>query len=256
MPALPELQRAFAAGLRGQPHDVDAWADGDAISAAARLRVYRNNSRAVFGQALEVTYPVLRERVGHDYFRQLAHFYRLACPSDAGDLHEAGRRFPGFLRSHLDGDPHGWLAELAALEWAVAEAGVAADSPVAGASALAGLAPECVAGVRLRFVPSLRLVSASVPVLTVWRSGQPGADRAAVDLGAGAEYVLVHRTADTVQLRGLQDTELGFVDAIARGATLEAAVEESALPLDRLPLLLHALFAEQAVAEVLLPAVP
>jgi hypothetical protein len=45
--------------------------------------------------------------------------------------------------------------------------------------------------------------------------------------------------------------EFVFVGAIASGATLEAAVEAAALPLERLPALLYALFTDEAVAEVI-----
>jgi hypothetical protein len=253
MLALLELQRAFAAGLHDEAQAVDAWADGDGHSAAARLRVYRNNARAVFERALEATFPVVRERVGPDYFRQLAHFYRRAYPSRTGDLHEVGRHFAEFLRVHLGDGPYAWLAELAALEWAMAEAGVAAESTVAQASELAELCPESVAGMRLRLVPSLRCVSAPAPVLAVWRANQPGTAGEAVDLGTGPEFILVLRTDDGVQLRGLQAGDFAFVEAIAAGATLETALEASALPLEHLPAVLHALFADHAVAEVVAP---
>jgi hypothetical protein len=253
MPALLELQRAFASALRDEPHDAVAWADGDGISASARLRVYRNNGRAVFERALEATFPVVRERVGPEYFCQLAHFYRQAHPSTAGDLHEVGRHFAGFLRLQLTASPYAWLAELAALEWAIAEAGVAAESTVAEASDLAGLGPESVADARLKLVPSLQRVSALAPVLAVWRANQPDADRATVDLSTGPEFILVHRTADGVQLRGQQAAEFTFIEAIAGGATLEAAVDASALPVVQLPVVLHALFAGGVIAEVIAP---
>jgi hypothetical protein len=253
MLALPELQRAFASGLREEACDAEAWADGDGIAATARLRVYRNNARSVFERALEATFPVVRERVGHDYFRQLAHFYRRAHPSTIGDLHEVGRPFGGFLREHLAEGPYEWLAELAALEWAIAEAGVAADSAVTTASTLADLSPDAVAGARFRFVPSLQCFSSRIPVVTVWRASQPGADPTATDLDAGAEFALVHRSNEGVQLRGLPADEFSFVEALARGATLESALEESGLALDRLPVVLLALFTDGIVAEVIPP---
>ena len=253
MLALLELQRAFASALRDEPHDAATCVDDHGISAAARLRVYRNNVRAVFERALEATFPVVRERVGPDYFRQLAHFYRRAHPSTAGDLHEVGRNFAGFLRRQLAASPYEWLTELAALEWAIAEAGVAAESTVAPASDLAGLGFESIADVRLALVPSLRCVFARAPVLAVWRANQPGAGRAKVDLTIGPEFILVHRAADGVQLRGLQASEFAFIDAVAGGATLEAAVDASTMALEQLPVVLHALFAGGAIAEVIAP---
>ena len=253
MPALLELQRAFGAALRDRPHAADDWAVGDAIAAAARLRVYRNNSQTTFEQALQSTYPVVERRVGSDYFRQLAHQYRDAQPSGAGDLHEVGRHFPAFLAAQLGGGPYAWLAELAMLEWAVAEAGIAADSPVAAAASLGGLPPDALVATRLRLVPSLRRVAGSVPVLSVWRANQSGVDGAAVDLDSGAEFVVVHRASGGVQLRALSPVEFGFVGALERAAPLGAAVDASGLPLESLPGVLHWLFLDEAVAAVVAP---
>jgi hypothetical protein len=253
MPGLLELQRSFAATLHGAPHDPEGWAAGDGIAAAARLRVYRNNSRASFEQALTATFEVVRARVGDDYFRQLAHFYRLAHPSRCGDLHEIGRDFPQFLEEHLAGTPYAWLAELAALEWAVAEAGVAPDSAIASIASLAEASPDTAHCIRLRLAPSLQRLRATVPVMTVWRSSRGSGDPSAVDLAAGPECVLVHRGGGGVQLRRVNVEEFDFVGAIARGATLAEAVDASNLPPDRLAPLLHALFEDGAVAEVVVP---
>ena len=112
MPALREVQRAFGTWLLGRTDDAPDWADGNEVSPESRLRVYRNNSRALFEQALQLTYPALCRRVGTDYFRQLVHHYREAHPSRSGDLHDVGRSFPGFLAAHLDGHALGAAADL------------------------------------------------------------------------------------------------------------------------------------------------
>ncbi len=254
MPALLEVQRSFAAGLRDASHDAAAWAVDDGIPAAARLRVYRNNSQAMFEQALQLTYPVVHGRVGHDYFRQLAHHFRNAHPSRTGDLHDVGRPFPGFLAWHLAGTSYAWLAELAALEWAVAEAGVAADSPTASVAALATLPADAIEETRFRFVPSLQRVGGSIPVLSVWRANQSDAGEAPVDLSAGPEYVIVHRGPQGAELRPVPRREFAFIDALATGATLGAAQEQSGLPVTRLAGVLHWLFTSEVVAAVLPPS--
>lgn len=250
MPGLLELQRAFAAGLRDSAVGVEAWACGDGLPAAARLRIYRNNARALLEQALGRTYPVLQRRVGDDYFRQLAHYFRQAQPSRAGDLHEACRALPVFLRGHLAEGPYAWLAELAALEWAVADAGVAAASPVVSAIALAELAPDDLVRARMQLVPSLRLVAGSVPLLEVWRANRTDASDDPVDLAREPQHVVVHRGADGVQLRAVARDEFEFIEALAGGAALGDAVERSSLPIDGLPATLHWLFAEGAVAAI------
>ena len=251
MPGLLELQRAFATGLRDAGADVEDWAVGDGLPATARLRIYRNNARALFVQALERTYPVLQRRVGDDYFRQLAHYFRQAHPSRAGDLHDACRPFPAFLHGHLADGPYAWLAELAALEWVVADAGVAASSPVVSAHALSGLSPDVLVHARLRLVPSLRLVAGGAPLFDVWHANREGSSDAPVDLERGPQHVIVHRGADGVQLRAVARDEFEFIEALAGGAALGDALDRSALPLDRLPALLHWLFADGAVSAVI-----
>jgi hypothetical protein len=204
----------------------------------------------MFEQALQLTFPVTHRRVGHDYFRQLCHRFRGVSPSRAGDLHEVGRPFAGFLASHLAGTDYAWLAELAALEWAVAEAAVAADSSTAPVAALASLAPDQIERARFAFVPSLRRIAASVPVLSVWRANQQDGPATAVDLAAGAEYVIVHRGQQDVTLRAVAAPEYAFIAGLAEGEGLGAALEHSGLPLEDLPAVLGWLFAEEVVASI------
>jgi hypothetical protein len=248
--ALRDLQREFAAALRDGAPVAVPWADDDGIDAAARLRIYRHNSRSLFRQALELTYPVVRRRVGDGYFAQLADAFRREHPSRAGDLHEVGRPWPAFLAAHLADSPYAWLAELATLEWACAEAAVAADARPVSAAALAALPSEHVADALLVVVPSLRLVSASVPVLAVWRANQPDAAGEAIDLGAGPARVRVHRRGDGVELCAMDAAEFAFVAGLASGATLGEAVERSALPVDGLSSVLGTLFADECIAAV------
>lgn len=250
MPGLHELQRSFAAGLLGRPCDADEWAAADHIPATARLQVYRNNSRALFDQALQLTYPVLLRRVGADYFRQLTHHFRTTHPSRTGDLHEVGRPFAGFLAAHLAGSDYAWLADLAALEWAVADAGVAADSPTATAETLAVLEPERIESARFSFVPSLRRVASSVPVLSVWRTNQPDGDGGTIDLASGADHVIVHRQTTAIALRSVSRSEYAFLEALIAGASLRDALDQSELALERLPGVLHWLFADGVIARV------
>jgi len=254
VPGLLELQRSFAAGLREPAHAAGEWAAADGIAAEARLQVYRNNSRALFEQAVRLTFPVVLRRVGDDYFRQLAHFYRVAHPSRSGDLHDVGRAFAAFLTAHLADTPYAWLGELAALEWAVAEAGVAAESATASAATLAAVAPEAIEAVRFEFVPSLRLVDGSLPILSVWRANQGDAPETLVDLSAGPEFVVVHRGADGIELRSVARHDFAFVAALAGGEALGVAVDIAALPIDRLAGLLRWLFDDGIVAAVREPA--
>jgi hypothetical protein len=262
MASLRELQAGFAAAIGGGPAGTEAvaadGAGGDfaaeilagGFTAHERLQVYRNNSRAMFDGALERTYPVLLQRVGTDFFRQLAHGYRAHHPSRSGDLHWVGRHFPVYLAEHLADSGYEWLAELAALEWACECALVASRAPAAGIEALAPLAAEALASTRLRLQPSLQCVAGTVPVLDVWLANQPGADGQPVDLARGGQCVLVSCGNDGVELRVVEAPTLEFVRQLHGGTPLGEALERADLPLDAVAGVLGLLFAAGLVTGV------
>ncbi len=250
MASLPEIQARFALALRGDPGPLEPDVLGDGLEAAGRMNIYRNNVRAVFEGALERTYPVLRRRVGEDYFRQLAHGYRERFPSRSGDLHWIGEHFARHLAQTEAETGYAWLAELAELEWACELAFVAAREPPVEPQALAGLAPEHLGLARLRLQPSLRCVASSFPVLDVWRANQPDADGHAVDLARGAQCILVSCGVDDLALVEVSAAALAFTRHLQAGTPLETAVDESGLDLAALPGVLGMLFAGGLVTGV------
>ena len=251
MASLPELQARFSAALRGDQDALTREVSSGGIDAADRVGIYRNNSLAMFEGALERTYPVLRRRVGDDYFHQLARGYRGRHPSRSGDLHWIGEHFPGYVADTETGTGYEWLAELAALEWACETALVAQQEPAVGPEALAGLRPDQLAATRVRLQPSLRCVASSYPVLDVWRANQPGADGAPIDLAQGAQCVAVSCSEDGLKLRELSPAVLEFVRLLQGEAALGEAVDRSRIPIENLPDALGLLFEAGLVTAVL-----
>src|SRR2546427_1489464 len=65
MPALLELQRAFAASMLHEEDDAVCGAVvDDGFAAAERLRIYRNTCRSTLIEALRITYPAVERLVG------------------------------------------------------------------------------------------------------------------------------------------------------------------------------------------------
>ncbi len=160
---------------RRSAHDVV----DDGLPALARLQVYRNNSRAVFNDALQRTYAVVRRRVGDDFFASLAAEYRLAHPSRHGDLHWIGAEFPAWLATRLQGTDYEWLVDLARLEWACERSLVAAEAPSIPLAELGHVPPPLLERTGFALHPSLYFVASSLPIWTVWRENQPGRGRSA-----------------------------------------------------------------------------
>lgn len=254
---LAELQARFAAALHAGAAQPDGRAAAlaecivdDGLAPAARVQVYRNNVRAMFEGALARTYPVLRQRVGEDYFARLVAEYRQAHPSPSGDLHWTGRRFPEWIGSRMAGTDYAWLADLARLEWACEEVLVSRWLPPAPAGSLARVPPEHLADTLLSLQPALRTVASAFPVWSVWQANQPGARGDAIDPSLGPQRVVVAPDADGLALHTLAAEQFGFVEQLAAGRTLGQALEASGLAIEQLAETLAWLFGAGLVTAV------
>jgi hypothetical protein len=247
MASLLELQRAFAAALR-DPRAICA------VSPPANLAIYRNNAEYAFRHALEVAFPVVRRRVGDDYFRQLATLYRQAFPSRSGDLHWAGRSFPDFLVSHLTDGDYAWLADLARLEWACEEAAIERELEAIGPSSLATFAPDDLALLRLNLQPSLRLVSSPFPVFSVWFANQQP-DAPPVNESMGGECGLVRMRNGGLEVQTLGADLFSYLHATAGRATICEAMQTAAIDERRLVEVLGFLFSRGLVVSTSLEEV-
>jgi hypothetical protein len=220
------------------------------IGAADRIGVYRNNSRQAFRTALALAYPVLRRRVGDDYWRQLAHHYRSAHPSRSGDLHRAGAAFPAWLESRLAGTAYAWLADLARLEWACEEAAAAVSLPPLPLATLATVPLEALDDTALVLQPSLRLVRSTYPVWSVWKANQGEMPAPPVDTAVGPEHCACACTGERVAVHRLAPTEYALLASLRQGAVLGAAMEAAGSDAATLAGVLDWAFGEGLVAAI------
>ncbi len=244
MASLRELQASFAAALRDP-------AAACAVLPRENLAIYRNNSAISFRNALATSFPVVRRRVGDDYFRQLAVQYRKQNPSRSGDLHWVGRDFPDFLAGHLQGSEYAWLADLALLEWSREQASVTAIQPWIGPDVLARFLPEQLEHLVFLLQPSLRLQASSFPIFTIWSANQvenaPPADQS-----LSGECGLVRARADAVDVRRLEPQLFSYLTALAGGDPLGKAVTTAGFGQDELVRALNFVFSENLVCSVTL----
>jgi hypothetical protein len=240
--SLRELQRSFAAALRDPTLACP-------VCPATRLAIYRGNVSHNFRSALELGFPVLRRRVGDDYFAQLVFHYRERFPSRSGDLHWVGRDFAAFLATHLAGGDYAWLADLAQLEWSRQAAAIEVSLPSVGADALAGFAPEALENLRFTFQPSLRLLASTYPVFSVWLANQVE-NAPPVDQSVGAECGMVLARSAGVEVARLAPDLFSYLSALAAGTSLGEAMTRAALDGPRLTQVLGHAFADGLVTGV------
>lgn len=244
MASLLDQQRAFAAALRG----ADARADAG-VEPVVNLDVYRRNSDWQFRNALASSFPVVRRRVGDDYFQQLAGEYRRRFPSRSGDLQWVGREFATFLREHLAGSEYAWLADLAALEWARELAAIAEVHPDIGAEALGAFTPEDLEDLVFTFQPSLQLGASDFPVVSIWLANQVET-APPMDQSLGNEAYMVLARYDGVEIARLEPALHSYLSALKAGATLGDAMSTAGMDEAALLAALHFMFANALVCAV------
>jgi hypothetical protein len=247
MASLRELQREFAAALRSS--DTEDSRHPLAVQPRGNLAVYRHNSRHQFGRALEIAYPVIRRRVGDDYFRQLVHHYREAHPSRSGDLHWAGREFAAFLDGYLAATEYRWLADLARLEWSCEQASIAEFKPPVGAEVLAEFDASELEHLTFGLQPSMFLLESPFPVFSVWQVNQLE-NAPPVDQFAVSERGIIHYRDDGPVVRSLPAPLFSYSSALAKGATLGEAMSHAGMDEAGLLSGLQLLFAERLVCSV------
>lgn len=235
MPSLRDLQLGFAAALAGGADAAGLFDAGPAQAGRAapaiehRLAIYRGNGRANYRNALAATFPVVARLTGAAFFDAAVDAFVAAHPPAAGDLNVYGDALPAFLHAYPGAAALPYLADVAALEWAIDEANRALDAARVPDGVLAALAmarPERLPETRLTLDPSCRLAASPYPVLRIWRANQ--ADRAGderIALDEGGVALLVRRDPPGVALETLGRGEHAWLDAAMRGETLGAAID-------------------------------
>ena len=218
MPSLRETQTRFATALL----DVA----GDPVE---RIAIYRNTVFANYRNALGATYGVVRKLVGVPFFNAAVDAYVLANPSAGGDLNVYGASFGDFLAAypHAAGLPY--LRDVARLEWAVDEAGRAADlagTPEALLAALGAIPADRITALRFALDPTCRFVDSAFPVLRIWQVHQPGFEGdITVAFGAAADHLLVRRETGDVVIERLAPGDFALLQALAGGDDLATALD-------------------------------
>jgi hypothetical protein len=219
--ALADMQRRFRGAVLGgddAPLAPFIQADGS----AARLAVHRTTVQSGLIDVLAAAFPVTRRVIGSRTFAGLARRFIAASPPRAAYLSAYGDGFADFVARE---DLLPYLADVARLEWARAEAYFAADAPPLDPARLTALTPEALERAVLTLHPATRLVDSRFPIHRIWQVNQPeAADVPPVDMST-AQSVLVTRRGFDLVTRLLSPADAAFMSAVSRGAPLAEAAE-------------------------------
>ncbi|HET9958741.1 MAG TPA: DNA-binding domain-containing protein [Polyangiaceae bacterium] len=206
------------------------------LSALDRLELYRQSYHARLLECLADDFPVLREAAGVEGFEWLARGYIAEHPSRGPNLNEFGRHFPGFIRTARwaerprEGAPEltalppvEFLADLAALEWALVVAVHAPSCPPMTPADVARVPPEGFPTARLVPNPSLSILHFDYPVNAFFQRLRHG-EGASVP-APRESAVAVYRTERKVYRLELSAGMSALFESLARGTPLGEALE-------------------------------
>jgi hypothetical protein len=226
MPAHPDLQSAFAAGLLSGalPAGVTTRIPSES---PRRFDVYRNNVAHSLTRALATKFPVIERLLGEAFFAAMARVFADAHRPQSPVLMLWGEAFPGFLASFPPVAAYPYLADVARIELARGTAYHAADCLPLPPDALHALALSGGNG-PLSLHPSVQVLQSAHPAFSIWHANQAGHVPGNLS-GKAAENTLVlrNRTLDVV-VQAISPDEATLLQHLMAGDTLMAAASAAA----------------------------
>ena len=231
---LGSLQREFARaasaleGRKVEDISLSAWLRDDrGVTAGLRLAVYSHAYFERIHSALREDFGALAAALGDAAFHDLAKLYLMAYPPHSFSLRFAGEALPRFLCepvAELFQRRWPFAADLAALEWTIADLFDAPDSPVLARESLARVPPDHWGSLRFRAVPAHRLLTLAWPVSESYEAWAPPEGRTGTlpVLRAAKTRVLVHRRRERVFQRALTPLEARAWEIVCEGRDLES----------------------------------
>src|ERR1700733_5724157 len=239
MPSLSELQRDLQSHLLGGDDTiVEAIVDAPPLPTLERLGIYRNAYRVRLIEALDDTYPVLHAVLGDEAFAALGEEFVAAHPSVYRSIRWYGGELAEFLRRQPPYAEQPIFAELALLEWTLAEVFDAADAEPKPRAALSAIDPSAWGELRFAFHPSLRRLHLEWNTAAVWQA--MSREEAPPDPVCAEHPVpwLLWRHNLQNYFRSMTADEAAALDAALRGADFAQICEALAewLPDEEIPL--------------------
>lgn len=237
-PSLAQAQRLLwklitapegvAKGLAALPPEERELADGfvrnrQPLSAIDRWDIYANMYFYRIRDCLKDDFAAVAAVIGETEFHNLITDYLLAHPPSHFSLRYVGQGLPDFLVGHESAKRWPYLADLARLEYAIADAFDAEDAPPLRAEDLAKIVPAEWPGLRVAVTPSLRLLQLQWPVAAVWQAAKESGVPAA--LSAEPTAMRVWRRGMSVFHKTIERREAGALAALRDGGTFERMCE-------------------------------
>lgn len=224
--SLADFQDHFAAALLDAAPLMSSVEDQSVLAALTSQRgfaVYRNTVMKGCIDTLHANYPAVARLVGDEWFRAAAAIYaRMHPPQDTRMLYY-GIDFADFLANFEPAAELTYLPHVARLDRLWTDAHAARDEAPLDPAALAGIAPEALAGTVLHPHAAARwLWCADQPAYTIWHRNRSN-DTDDSEIAWQGEGALLVRPHAAVTWLPLDAAGCAFMDACNSGCTLTDA---------------------------------
>ncbi|MGA7123005.1 MAG: DNA-binding domain-containing protein [Polyangiaceae bacterium] len=201
---------------------------GPRLGAMDRLEVYRRSYHSRLVECLADDYSVLQTALGESDFERLCRAYIARHPSGGPSLNFFGRKFESFCRDEAP-EPfplRDFVADLAALEWAIVEVIHAPSSEPLTLEGLRDVPIEAWASARLVPNSAFRLLSFANPVNGYFQAVRDGTAPPVPSPRPSA--TVVYRSGPTVWRMDLTVPMFEVLSGLVAGETLSAALSRAA----------------------------
>jgi hypothetical protein len=228
--SLRELEERMVEAITGSEAAATAAAlritAGPSLDARQRLEIYRFGYRARLVECLDDDYPMLARTLGASVFEQLAHQYIERFPSRSPSLNAFGRRMSELCRVADLGEYDAlrpFLAELAALEWALVEIIHAKEPPPFDLAALKAIPVERWGTARLRRSDAVRVLHFDYPVNAYYQACRLQNQLPTIPSPARSATA-VYRRSWKLWRMDLTPAMTRVIDALLDGVTIEESL--------------------------------
>jgi hypothetical protein len=195
---------------------------------ARGLKVYQSNGHALAERALQAAYPVISQLVGPESFSDLCRALWHAHPPVRGDIAQWGQALVAFLRTSGQLQDEPYLADVAAVEWALHVCASASDanSDLTTMALLTTHEPE---HLYFGLAPGCTVVQSAWPVASILSAHleqTPSFAEVGQQLREGlAQDTVVWRCGLRPTVRLALTGEAAFVAQLLNGTTLAQALD-------------------------------
>jgi len=190
------------------------------------LGVYQYAYRGRLADILGIDHPLLKKYMGDDAFDEMAHAYITTHPSHTPNVRWFARDLPAFLQSTSPYNLRAELAELAALEQALANAFDSSDDAVLTLVDLQAVPPADWALLTFQPHASAARITSHCDIYHCWQALQDDEDPPQSDNHSAAlQQLIVWRKDEVARTRVMTEEEAMAWDEVAAGTTFGSLCE-------------------------------